>query len=447
MRRSLTFKWVMTLLFSSLIGVALVGGFAYWTTATEFDRFVNETAQQDFIDDVTSYYQQNNGWQGVGEYLRSNDDSFDRRHDRNRQLFSLLSSDEVVLSESGPFKIGETVPGDFLTSSVELLVDDEVIGYVLSAEPPPGFSPEEQAYLDNTNRALLVGVVGASLVSLLVGLLLSRQFLRPLTTLTEAIMAMKSGDLDQKVDVTTNDELGQLADAFNQMSSQLHRANQLRKQMTADVAHDLRTPLHVMSGYIEAMRDGALPPTPERFDAMNQEANLLKRLVEDLRTLSLADSNALKLNYQSINPRELLQQVKETFKPIAQQEGVTITSDIKDDLPTVQMDRERMVQVLTNLVSNALRYTPTKGKITLAAYPAAAGVVLEVKDTGAGIPADQIENIFERFYRVDISRHEAQGESGLGLAIVKSIVEAHDGTVTASSQLNKGTTFTITLPA
>lgn len=446
MRRSLTFKWVMTLLFSSLIGVALVGGFAYWTTATEFDRFVNEAAQQDFIDDVTTYYEQNNGWQGIADYLRTNEDTFDRRHDRSRQLFSVLSPDDVVLSASGPFKIGETIPEEFLTTSVELVVDDEVVGYVMSAEPPSGFSPEEQAYLDNTNRALLVGVVGASLVSVLVGLLLSRQFLQPLTTLTEAIMAMKSGNLDQKVDVTTNDELGQLADAFNQMSAQLHRANQLRKQMTADVAHDLRTPLHVMSGYIEAMRDGALPPTPERFDAMNQEANLLKRLVEDLRTLSLADSNALKLNHQSINPRELLQQVKDTFEPIAEQEGVTIKIDIQDDLPAVQLDRERMVQVLTNLVSNALRYTPSKGKITLAARASTAGVVLEVKDTGAGIPADQIENIFERFYRVDASRHEAQGESGLGLAIVKSIVEAHDGTVTASSQLNKGTTFTITLP-
>ncbi|MCB9460580.1 MAG: HAMP domain-containing protein [Anaerolineaceae bacterium] len=447
MRISLTVKWILTLLVSSLIGVALVGFFAYWTTTREFDRFRNEAAEQEFLDDVTSYYEAQGSWDGISTYLQRSSSDRDRHDDFSRLMYAVLSLDGVILSEAGPYKPGDMPHAESIDSQIPLVVDNETVGYALSAAPPAGLSPQEQEYLGNTNRALVAGIIGASSVAVLVGLLLSRQFLYPLIELTEAITAMKSGDLQQQVRVTTNDELGQLAETFNQMSSELHRASQLRKQMTADIAHDLRTPLHVMSGYIEAMRDGALPPTPERFDAMNNEANLLKRLVEDLRTLSLADSNALKLNYQSVNVGDLLQQVKGTFAPLAEQEGITLQSDVQSDLPEVQIDRERMVQVLTNLLSNALRYTSADGTITLFASKAPQGVELAIQDTGSGIPADQLENIFERFYRVDESRNESSGESGLGLAIVKSIVEAHDGTVRASSKVGEGTTFTILLPA
>lgn len=215
--------------------------------------------------------------------------------------------------------------------------------------------------------------------------------------------------------------------------------------MTADIAHDLRTPLMVISGYLEALRDGTFEATPERFEAMNREALLLKRLVEDLRTLSLADAGELKLVYQPVQPRELLEQVRESFEPIADDQAVAIKVQADEQLPELQIDRERIIQVLANLVSNALHYTPAGGSVTLIARNQPGGVQLAVRDTGSGIPEDKLPNVFERFYRVEESRTENQGESGLGLAIAKSIVEAHHGTIAAESRVGEGTSIMITL--
>jgi len=472
MRLSITIKWILTLLLSSLIGVALVGFFAYWTTTREFDRFRSELTEQDFIEDVIQYYETNNSWDGVSEHLywsiepANHLDTASNNFDNSREeantpgnfntgrdgyrfapiIYALVDVDGTVLSGAGPIKVGDTIPLDEIEPLVPITLDGVTIGYAVNALPPQGLSPDEREYLNNTNRALIAGVIGASSVAVLVGLLLSRHFLYPLTELTEAITAMKSGELHQQVTVKTNDELGQLAETFNQMSEEIHRANQLRQQMTADIAHDLRTPLQVITGYIEAMRDGVLPATPERFDAMNNEALLLKRLVDDLRTLSLADAKQLKLVYEDVAPHELIDQVKDTFASLAAEQSVSITVESDDDLPELKLDRSRMIQVLSNLVSNALRYTPEGGVISLRTAQADDTIQLIVSDTGSGIPAAKLANIFERFYRVDESRHEVEGESGLGLAIVKSIVQAHEGTVTATSVVGEGTTFTITLP-
>jgi signal transduction histidine kinase len=328
-----------------------------------------------------------------------------------------------------------------------ILIDGEPVGVVLVAEPQPALDPREQTYLNRTNQALLIGAVGAGVTALMIGMLLARLFSRPLTELTTAITAMAQGELNQQVQVHSRDELGKLAEAFNQMSAKVHRANHLRQQMTADIAHDLRTPLTVISGYLEALRDGTLKPTPERFEVMNQEALLLRRLIEDLRTLSLADAGELKLIRQKIQPLELLEQVRQSFEPIASEQQVILKVHVDDLLPDVHVDRERMVQVFENLVSNALRYTSVGGMVTLQARRCSADVCITVQDTGAGIAPDQLMNIFERFYRVDESRQQSAHETGLGLAIAKSIVEAHGGRITAESQRGIGTSMTIMLPA
>ncbi len=257
---------------------------------------------------------------------------------------------------------------------------------------------------------------------------------------------MHAGDLDQRVEIRANDELGALAQTFNEMSANLSRAHQLRKQMTADIAHDLRTPLTVIAGYLEAMRDGTLKPTPERFRVMSEEVNLLQRLVEDLRTLSLADAGELKLIRADLAPRELIERVANAFRESAAAAGVRLNVEISDPLPDLWIDSERMVQVLGNLVTNALRHTPQGGAVTLRAQVAPEGVRLEVQDTGSGIAPAELPKIFDRFYRGDDSRQSDGGESGLGLAIARSIVEAHSGTIAAASSLGAGTTMTITLP-
>lgn len=445
---SLAIKWVGSLLLTSLVGVALVGIFAYQTTVSEFDRLRMEQSRDAFLQDVTNYYRTNGTWSGLDAWLYEQD-AASSGYERPvpPRLFALADVDGHIVLGHGPFIRGEQVSARMLDDGTPILIDGEPVGVVLVAEPQPALDPREQTYLNRTNQALLIGAVGAGVTALMIGMLLARLFSRPLTELTTAITAMAQGELNQQVQVHSRDELGKLAEAFNQMSAKVHRANHLRQQMTADIAHDLRTPLTVISGYLEALRDGTLKPTPERFEVMNQEALLLRRLIEDLRTLSLADAGELKLIRQKIQPLELLEQVKQSFEPIASEQQVILKVHVDDLLPDVHVDRERMVQVFENLVSNALRYTSVGGTVTLQARRCSADVCITVQDTGAGIAPDQLMNIFERFYRVDESRQQSAHETGLGLAIAKSIVEAHGGRITAESQRGIGTSMTIMLPA
>jgi signal transduction histidine kinase len=230
------------------------------------------------------------------------------------------------------------------------------------------------------------------------------------------------------------------------MSQAVARANAARRQMTADVAHELRTPLTVIAGYIESMRDGVLAPTPERLSVIYAEIEHLQHLVGDLRTLSQADAGELKLHKQLVSPDELLQQARAAFEHQAAQKGVRLELNLNGEIPPITLDETRMAQVLSNLLSNALRLTPAGGRVVLGATATGDGVTLTVQDTGPGIAPADLPFIFDRFYRADPSRAEERGESGLGLAIVKSLVDAHQGTIEAQSDLGRGTSFFIHLP-
>jgi signal transduction histidine kinase len=228
------------------------------------------------------------------------------------------------------------------------------------------------------------------------------------------------------------------------MSLDLERATQARRQMTADIAHDLRSPLSVISGYSEALSDGKLPGTPETYNILYQETKHLSHLVEDLRLLSLADAGELSLILQPIDPRQILERVAARHAVKAQQKGISLRVEAVQDLPAVSMDGERISQVLDNLILNAFRYTPRGGEIILAAKPLNGAIQLQVRDNGGGIAPEDLPYIFDRFYRGDRSRQE-NGESGLGLAIAKSIVEAHGGMIAVESTPGQGTVFNITL--
>ena len=239
----------------------------------------------------------------------------------------------------------------------------------------------------------------------------------------------------------------QLALAFNHMSQEVASANQQRRQMTADIAHDLRTPLTVIAGYVESMRDGILKPTPERLTLIYTEIERLQHLVSDLRMLSQADAGELHLNPQPVAPRLLLERAAELFQHHAERQNVHLAIQIEGDVPEIKVDESRMMQVMDNLISNALHYTPEGGKITLGAHKKENSVELIVQDTGSGIPAEEIPMIFNRFHRVEKSRHAEEGESGLGLAIVKALVEANGGQIWAESEEGKGTTMHMAFPA
>jgi signal transduction histidine kinase len=465
MPRSLTWKLTLAFLLVA-IAVALLVAVAIRLTSTgNFDQLLVEQARSEFQANLIAYYQAHGSWEGVEEYLAQQRDEPapqptpepadstgagnaasppNFRRERH-QIFGLVDAQGVVVIPFGPvYQTGTHVTQDVLARGEPVEVDGKVVGTILTPTRPPGLAPEEIAYLRRTDNALLLAAGGAILVALAAGVLLARTLTRPLHALTEATHRMAGGELEQEVSVRSRDEIGELAAAFNRMSREVARANNARRQMTADVAHELRTPLTVIAGYVESMRDGALMPTPERLSVIYAEIEHLQNLVGDLRTLTQADAGELKLNKQPVNPGELLQQALATFEHQAAQTGVNLEVKASDGLPPIEVDEARMAQVLGNLLSNALHYTPAGGRIELGTALDGDRVTLTVRDTGQGIAPEDLPFVFDRFYRADPSRAEENGESGLGLAIVKALVEAHGGAISVQSVPGAGSTFAIT---
>ncbi len=443
-RRSLAVKWLFTLLFTGLSGIGLVWFFANRATTTGFDQLKIDQAQADFETTARNYYETHGSWAGAKDKLEvvPGYNHYGPPPDR----FILADESNRMIICFPPYQSGDLLGGDQLSRGTPVIVNGNKVGTVLFAEGVPSLNPAEQRYLAQTNQGLFFGAIGAALIALLIGVILTRYIMRPLRDLTLALRAMQQGNLEQQVPVRSQDELGELTRAFNHMSRDLAQANFLRRRMTADIAHDLRTPLTIIGGYLEGLQDGTLKATPQRFETMNNQVVRLKRLVEDLRTLSLADAGELKLIRLPVSVETLLSYAAESFQPLFDERRLHLEVQIEPDLPELMIDRERIEQVLSNLLTNALRHTPMGGRVVLFACKVQDAVQISVQDSGEGIPSDKLTYIFERLYRADESRSADDGGSGLGLAIVKSIVEAHGGTVSAQSELGKGTNITIRFP-
>jgi signal transduction histidine kinase len=246
--------------------------------------------------------------------------------------------------------------------------------------------------------------------------------------------------------VTSRDEIGELGAAFNAMADGLARTEQLRRGMVADVAHELRTPLTNLRGYLEAMRDGVIDVRRETIDSLYEEAVLLTHLVDDMQDLTLSDAGRLSLHRAPVDPAVLVHAAAAAVHPQACQQGVDLVVEALPPLPAVYADPQRVGQVLRNLLSNALAYTPNGGSVYLSARATERVVQIDVRDTGCGIASEHLPNVFERFYRADPSRARATGGAGIGLALVKQSVVAHGGTVAVASTPGSGSCFSFTLP-
>ncbi|MFM8424462.1 MAG: ATP-binding protein [Chloroflexota bacterium] len=439
----LTHKLTLAFLLLSLIVIGLAVTLIWGLINYQFNQYLEVQRQNDFAVAAKNYYLENRTWDGVDNYLREKQllPPFDETNPPP-QPFVLVDTDRKVIIASAPYVVGEKVKQGTLDKGIPIESGGEVFGTVISTGQPLVRNPIDQKYVDQINRGFwLAGIVGM-LVALGFGLLLARSLTRPVRDLTTATRSMAQGQLEQQVPVRSGDELGELAQAFNHMSADLARANRSRKQMTADIAHDLRNPLTVLSGYLESLQDGKLKPTPERFAVMQAEVTHLQHLVEDLRTLSLADAGELKLHLEPTSIPELLERVAEAYRHQAEQQQIHLKVEIEPNLPEVDLDPARMEQVLGNLVSNALRYTAADGEIRLEAKQLNGSLSVSVIDNGSGIPAEILPHIFERSYRGDESR--SGNESGLGLAIAKSIVELHGGNIRAESN-KAGSAFHITI--
>jgi len=387
------------------------------------------------------YWRQGLSWEGVQSVVE------DASRVSGTNIILTAVNGTVIANSQGTL-FGQYYDPDSSDSPLELYWGTEFLGRVYIS-PDPAAEPYVAPFrrlATSINRFLLLGGALAIVIALLLTFVLSRRLSSPIGVLANAARRLGGGDLSQRVQFRGKGEVGELAQAFNSMAADLEHAEQLRRNLVADVAHELRTPLSNIWGYLEAIRDRVMKPNAATIRSLNEETALLSRLVDELQDLSLAEAGELKLVYQVEDIAKLVKRAVTSWQPQVAAKEISLSIDLPDNLPLVNIDGQRVKQVLHNLLENAVAHTGEGGTITVAAAKQGNWVGISVSDTGRGIPAEDLPNIFERFYRVDRSRARATGGSGLGLTIARRLVEAHGGKIAVQSELGKGSRFSFTLP-
>ncbi len=373
-----------------------------------------------------------------------------------RSMMGMMASDgeRLLVADAGGQIVADSLGqdvGTFLTAAdldkgAPIVVGEQQAGTLIVASGLGTLTPDQSAFLSQAKWLMVVAAVVAGLAVLLVGSIQARRIVAPVRALADAARCVAGGEFAQ-IPVTSQDELGEMALAFNTMAAELKQQHTLRRRVMADIAHELRTPLSVLQIDLESIEDGLTEPSPEVVTRLQEEVALLNRLVEDLRMLSLAEAGELQLEIQPVDVGHLVQTAVDRVRGAAQEKGVGLASELPEGLPAVAGDAQRLSQVLSNLLSNALRHTPQGGQIAVVAQRVdGKDVRITVQDNGEGIPADELPHVFERFYRTDHARSRDTGGSGLGLAIARSLVEAHGGRIWTESVEGEGSTFAFSLP-
>jgi len=462
-RFSLRARLFLAVALVALLGVGTVALVTNRVVAREFTLYISRGGQmraQEWAQLAAEYYQRTGSWEGLGAFFeeaalgRGLGQGRGRRFGQQAKGEGSVSAERILITDpegrivfdTGGELLGRPVDAGNLALGAEIVVDGRTVGTLLATTGDlSGRSELERHFLETVNRAVVWAVLLVAGAALLAAVLLSRQLVAPLRQLTKATEAMADGDLSQRVDVPVGDEVGDLALAFNRMAGDLQAAEIQRRQMTADIAHELRNPLSVIRGNLEAMFDGVYTVDVEHITPIYEETMLLQRLVEDLRLLSLADAGQLELVRSEVDVERLLTGVAEGTQAVAQDKGITLQVETPEQPLVVDGDADRLRQVVSNLVSNALRYTPAGGTVTLWARSSGARIRVAIADTGPGISAEDLPHVFDRFYRGDSARDRASGGSGLGLAIARALVGAHGGTIEVESIAGQGTTFFVEL--
>ncbi len=482
--RSMAWKLTLGFALVSVVGVLVVGYLANRITATEFGHYLESggrAQEQRVATYLAERYTSAGGWRALPPVLAPLSNWLGER------LIVADPSGRLVADSAGQLATGAPVPDPAPGPSLPIVSNGKTVGILYLApavQGVPGMTgmmggmmgsgwgsgasmmdmmrqlteqagSPERSFLDAVNNALwLAGAIAVG-AALLLGLMISRQITAPLHRVTVAAGKVAAGDFSHRVDIRSRDELATLAEAFNSMAASLARNEQQRKQLLSDIAHELKTPLSIIQGNLEAMMDGVAEPTPERLSSLREETLLLSRLVIDLRDLSLAEAGHLPLNIQSVDVGDLVERAVSGVRAQAGEHQIQVKTELQQGLPPVVADADRVGQVLRNLLANALRYTPSGGTVRVTATVSTQhsalstqhrSVLVTVADTGSGIPAEELPRIFDRFYRVDKSRARTSGGTGLGLSVAKQLVEAQGGRIWADSQDGKGSAFHFTLP-
>lgn len=451
MIHNLQFRLMVAFVLVIAVTIGTASFFVARATIQEYQRYedqaerVNATRIQYL---VTNYYFSNRSWEGVQTLLEQLD-----AMGAGRIVVTDVSG--TVVGDSQNESLGKTyrssddgvpltLPVITISPSSQPSTQNNLFGTLYIV--PPGASAVSLYLSSALSRYLLWGGLIALGLAMLVTFFLSRRILSPIRALTSTAHRLGKGDFSQRVNIRDKGEVGELAETFNSMASDLERTEKLRRDMVADIAHELRTPLSNVSGYLEAIRDEVVTPDAATISSLSEEVDLLARLVNDLQELTLADAGELKMVRQADDISLLVKQSVAAAQTAAVNKGLQVSSEIQAGLPSVFVDHQRISQVLRNYLANAITHTPAGGKINVGARLQGKFIEISVADTGEGIPAKDLPNIFERFYRVDKSRVRSRGGSGLGLTIAKRLVEAHGGKVGVESQEGQGSRFSFTLP-
>lgn len=503
MKRSLWLKLMAAFIAVILLGSAIDAWLISRATQTQFSRYVSASGQvwaQSLAPNFAAYYAQTGSWNGVDGFMqnpwRANAqgngmmlaphesagvENWDMGMGHNgmgteqngmgemendpmpMQMnnawgmmgFRLLLADAdgtVVADTLGESK-GVQLAASDLTVGTPILSGNTRIGTLLAVSTELTAASPAGEFVSQINQSTWFASLIATLAALVLGSFLFRQIVSPIRHLTAAAKKVAAGDLEQRIEVKSQDEIGQLAVAFNQMADSLARDHELRRNLMVDVAHELRTPLSVIQGNLEAMLDGVLPASPEEIASLRDETALLGRLVSDLRLLSLAEAGQLKLERTPNDLPVLIRNALATLRPLAEAGNIILSGELPASMPLLNLDPDRINQVLHNLLANALRYTPTGGNVTVSVRLEDGNARVDISDTGSGITPDDLPYLFDRFYRTEKSRSRSSGGSGIGLTIVRQLVRAHGGEVSVKSPILKrpdgsgyGSRFTFTLP-
>ncbi|WP_339060342.1 ATP-binding protein [Tepidibacillus marianensis] len=425
-----------------------------------FENYVrqNESERiQLWKETLTEYYQFYGKWDDVQQVLENSIGLVQNRKGpmwKNGSPISRMSEIQLILADKAGRVIADSekkwigknsqdVPG----VHEDLLLNGQKIGeLIIDRDRSVGLLSLEQQFLNSTNKSLLLGTAISVVAAVLFGILIASKFTKPLENLMTGIRQLAKGDTSYRVKVNTKDEFSQLSEAFNDMSKKLEQNEEIRKQLVADVAHELRTPLSILRGQLESIQEGAIDPSQEVILQLNDEVIRLTRLVSDLQQLSLAEAGKLVLNKQMTNLNQMIEKIMFHFEWLAEEKHIHLGFVAAEEIE-MEIDPDRITQVIVNLLGNALRHTPDHERVMIElSQQKSSQVLITVKDTGPGIDEELLPYIFDRFYRTDSSRSRDQGGTGLGLSIAKGFVEAHGGNISVESKKDQGTKFIIQLP-
>ncbi len=453
--------WVRLTLAMGLIttiGIILAVLLINRQVSTQFKYFVahNQTLSTELAIPLVGYYVKNGGWEGVETIVDTLHTPGGKGRGQGMQrgmMPTLVLADaggEIVYDQSNQ-RLGQPLGKQEKNAALPLVYQTQTIGYLLVSEANNvQLSARDQAFLEQVNLALMQAGALAIALGLLMGVILARSLSAPLSRLADAARRITHGQTGQRVPLTGADELRDLAASFNEMADHLEEAERLRRNMISDIAHELRTPLSVIQGNLQAIIDDVYPLEKTEIEDIYEESVMLHRLINDLHELAQAEAGQLSLNLEAADLVALAKNTTSLFEGLAQEKGIRFDFNAPADLPLVQADADRARQILHNLLGNALRHTPEGGQVSLSIARAQSQggnfLRISISDTGPGIPAEALPHVFDRFWRADKSRSRAEGGAGLGLAITRQLVQAHGGQIGVESTVGQGSRFWVTLP-